>query len=169
MSSHKFASSFGCLDAWMLRFRSRDLRFPVFGCFVFDLGVLRFRNYPFSACNKRKWKTSARRQISHLFDWVLFYLDSFDWDWHDGVWSGRRTDRCSILLDYIPHLRTTLTSYHGNIRISVGKVWTPVSTPIWRRSMISFSKYKRTFLVAEYSFNLTAKESFYIHPRQQRW
>ena len=29
MSSHKFASSFGCLDAWMLRFRCRDLRFPV--------------------------------------------------------------------------------------------------------------------------------------------
>ena len=86
----------------------------------------------------------------------------------DRVWSGRRTDSCSILLNYIPHLRTTLRSYHGNILISVGKVWIPVSTPIWRRSMISFSKYKRTFLVAEYSFNLTAKESCYIHPRQQR-
>ena len=47
----------------------------------------------------------------------------------------------------------SLTSYHGNNRMSVGKVWTPVSTLIWRQSMISFSKYKRTFLVAEYSLN----------------
>ena len=68
----------------------------------------------------------------YSIDWVQCYLDSFDWG------------RLSELIE------PSLTSYHGNSRISVGKVWTPVSTLIWRRSMISFSKYKRTFLVAEF-------------------
>ena len=46
-------SSFGCFvfDIWVLRFRSRVLRFRVlgasfsrFGCFVFEIWVLRFRD-----------------------------------------------------------------------------------------------------------------------------
>ena len=82
----------------------------------------------------------------YSIDWVQCYLDSFDWG------------RLSALIE------PSFTSYHGNSRISVGKVWTPVSTLIWRRSMISFSKYKRTFLVVEF-----VERSSYIHPRQQRW
>ena len=76
MSSHKFASSFGCLDAWMLRFRCRDLRFPVSvgvsfsisGCFVFETPPFP----PATKGNRRRLHAGKYRicSIEFCFIWI---------------------------------------------------------------------------------------------------